>query len=694
MVAVVALLSAACTGGDGEPESEGSDVGNGSILSDTVPADGATASGEADIMVDDDDVVASPAPLAVVAVQGPIDESASYVSVSWSHVGLGRHPDADPTVLGYEVARDGRIVAETVVDDEPWDDMAVQDAAVTAGDHRYQVRARLSAGPGPWSEPANVMVRSTADVGPVFAVDDYSGTDLERTEQAVADAEEAGGGVVQFDAGTYSFDDTLVIRGSGVLLRGAGQDATVVRPAFAGTDESCGRVTPLVLFRGDPVDLDVDVAVTAPRGSTRIAVNGPPPVKVGDFVEIDGIRGQFPTYEYEGLGIAQDPSIGNDERYPFDAGTIVAVDDASVTFDHPMSPVLPAGSTLFVYDTGVGNGVERLTLEGGGPEDSSYHRLIDASYQVDFRMADVTARWPNRNFLDASGHRITLVGFTGIDGGANGYQPEPCKYKVGFGPATNVTVVDSTFGSADDDRNMSLMTLQFVYRALIRNSVFGASRTYGVNEHGGGSRDVVIENNWIGAGASGWAGILLGNDTWGFSGETAVRNNQFVDNVVDVLMVENSYGIVVAGNRSVGCVQNCLTWSGWGGSGSGDSAITESDNFGSAHLVVTGNRFGGRGGIALGVEESNGFPWIGVRDVVVTDNVVESDTDPALRIEGDASVTGRLWVTGNRFDGDVSSATPGSDWWLWDNTAGPTTTGEPLPPWVELHQAWESGETS
>ncbi len=416
---------------------------------------------------------------------------------------------------------------------------------------------------------------------------------------------------------------------------------------------------------------------------------------------------------------------------------MIAVSDDTVTIDHPTSPILTEGSRVYRYGSGRGNGVELLTVEGGGADDETYHRLLDIGYQIDFHLADVTARWANRNFLDASGHGITIVGLTGIEGGAAGYEPEPCKYKVGFGPATDVVVVDSVLGSPDHDRNMSLMTTQFVYRALVRNTVFGGSRTYGFNEHGGGSRDLVVENNWFGTGPTGWAGILLGNDTWGFGGETAIRSNQFVDNVVDVLMVENPYGVVVAGNRSVGCVDVCLSWSGWGvtdaneadgadsveeannadgaddadrpedadgadvadvadgpaaadGDGTVPPPIADPADYGSARLVVTGNHMvSSGGGLALGTDDSNGYPWTGIRDAAVTGNVVESGDEPALQILGDGSLSGRLWVSGNRLEGEVTTPEPGDDWWWWANTAGPDTSEQPLPDWMKIHQSWE-----
>lgn len=684
VVMVIAVIAALAGGlatrlGDEELTTQRGTIGGGAEVR---PPDG-----------DGTPVAEDPAPLAVLAVQGPIEETARYVSVSWSHVDLDRPPDRPPRAIGYEVERDGELIGSTAVDDEPWDDVVLRDEDVSPGPHTYRVRARFEGGPGPWSAPAEIDVLASGDIGPVFAVDGYQGSDLERAQQAVNEAEAAGGGVVLFGAGTYEFSDSLMISGSGVLLRGAGADQTVLRPSFAGSHDSCGPVTPLLLFLGGYEELGVTVAETAGRGATSLRLDRPAPIEVGDFIELDGVEGQLPIHEYASMGIALDPSTGRDERYPFDGGVVTAVDGETIALDHSLSPIITEGSELYGDPWGHGNGVELLSVEGGGRTDRSYHRLIEAIDQVEFRVAEVTARWANRNFIDAGGHRLTVVGLTAIEGGVAGFEPEPCKYKVGFGPATDVTVVDSQIGSIDHDENMSLLTMQFVYRAVVRNNVLGRSRTYGFNEHGGGSRDLVVENNWIEAGPSGWSAILLGNDTWGFGGETAIRNNSFVDNTVDVLMVENPYGVVIAGNRSLGCSQACVTWSGWGGGPDGQRAVTDPERYGSARLTIVGNHFEHAGnGLDLGIDDSNGFPWLGIRDVVIADNVMDAADGTALTIRGSPAASGRLWVTGNRFEGGVEVAEPGPDWWFWDNTAGPETATEAWPEWVRLHQPWERTE--
>ncbi len=683
-------------------------------IAEAAPQDGA----------DEPPAVEGPAPTGLVAVQGPVADGATYVSLSWSHIDAGSHPARSPRpsglARGYDVEWDGQIVDSTDVDEEPWDDMAYRHD-LTGGlsakpDATYRVRTVFDDGPGPWSEPLTIDLLSDGDIGAVFVVDDYAGSDIEQAQQAVDDAEQSGGGIVVFGPRTYEFDEPLLVTGNGILLRGAGEDETIIRPGYAGGEDSCGPVTAVLLFRGRYEELEAKVGTEAPRGASTVTVDGATDLGVGDFIEFDGVRGQLPTYEYTELGIAQDPSTGRDLRYPFDAGHVVDIttngDGQNITIDHPLSPFISKGSSLYRYTQGIGNGVELLTVEGAGPEDTSYYRLIDASGQIDFRVADVTVRWANRNFIDVSGHGITIVNLTGIDGGAVGFTPEACKYKVGVGPATNVTMVDSELGSLSTDENMSLITTQFLYRAVFRNTTLGQSRTYGFNEHGGGSRDVVVENNWIGAGPSGWSGILLGNDTWGFGGETAIRNNAFADNVIDVLMVENPHGVVIAGNRSTGCAEACITWSGWGGVHDGATAIDDPDDYGSARLTIAGNRFESDGdGLDLGVEDSNGFPWEGVRDVTIVDNQVIAPEGAALALRGDASSTGRLWIGGNEFTGELRFSEPGNDWWLWDNTVSGADSGtnsnddsngsteievlvsaseaQDLPTWARLRQEWE-----
>ena len=137
-------------------------------------------------------------------------------------------------------------------------------------------------------------------------------------------------------------------------------------------------------------------------------------------------------------------------RAGLDAGEAVGAVVDPVRVVGEVVEALLRPSVARVADESVGLG------EGGGPDDTSYYRLIDVTSQIGFRLADVTARWPNRNAMDSSGHGITVVNLTAIEGGAAGYQPEPCKYKLGFGPTTDVIVVDddSPDGTADLARSV------------------------------------------------------------------------------------------------------------------------------------------------------------------------------------------------------------------------------------------------
>ena len=90
IVALAGLLAVRLGGGDERPTTTGG------------PAAGEVGERPA---ADDDDggaVAAGPAPLAVVAVQGPVEQTARYVAVSWSHVDLDRSPVEPPRAVGYD----------------------------------------------------------------------------------------------------------------------------------------------------------------------------------------------------------------------------------------------------------------------------------------------------------------------------------------------------------------------------------------------------------------------------------------------------------------------------------------------------------------------------------------------------------------------------------------------------------------
>ncbi len=619
------------------------------------------------------------APVHPIAAQGPFAEAERYVLVTWDYSAL------DATA--YEIERDGEIVGTVEIDDQPWDDMAWRDDSAAPGSREYRVRAVSGSDSGPWSATASLIVRSESDVGQTYLVDSYTGTDLQRAEAAVEAASTAGGGIVAFGARTYVFNNPLQVWGSNVVLQGAGRDQTILAIGFENGTESCGAVAPLIQFRGE-LEPVAGALLMAPvlAGQRTALISNASLLAVGDVIALDAVIGQRPTGFFEQEGIVQDPGAGIDQRNPWDANEVVSISGDEVTFASMFVREIPQEAEIWRYQNGRGNGIELLTVQGIGPDDLSYHRLVDVIDQVEWRLADVTARWANRTFIDASGYDIRLVGFTGIEGGANGYQLEACKYKLGFATAADVYVLDAQLGSMENDLIMSLLTVQLTNRMVVRNSTFGGSRTYGFNEHGGGSIGLVVENNFFSTGPNGWAGILLGNDTWGFGGDTAIRNNRFDGNVNDVLMLENPFNVSIVNNQSNGCLEACIVWSGWGGFWSGYTPIEDPTLWGSARLLLQGNVFTQAArGLDLGNEESSGYPYTGIRDVVILDNIVQSGGD-ALKIYGDEATTSRVVVNGNEFGGAVDWPSDAPEF-VW--AQNPSDPRPEIPGWASPYQDWE-----
>jgi len=625
-------------------------------------------------------------PTHVLATQGPVEESAAYIAVTWTH--------AVSSAEAYEVERDGEVVGTVEVDDQSWDDAIWHDTDPAATTATYRVRAVVAGQPGPWSDPVESTTLKSDGYGAVFEVDSFQGSDHRKASEAVRRASDAGGGVVLFGPRVYNFDKPLVISSNtnNVLLRGAGQGKTTLRADFVGGDNSCGASGSVVVFAARREPMGPTLTRDTPAGSRTLEFDRSINLSPGDVIQVQRIEGQLSGRQFAELGIAQDPTIPNDRRYPFDTGRVVSVQGNTVEIDHDLTQGLIAGSDLFHYQGGIGNGLELMSVEGPSEDETSFYQLIKVVKQVDFRIAEVDARWANRNMIDASGHNLTLIGFTGIEGGAGGYELEPCKYKIGFSPATDLTIVSVEMGSPDHDRNMSHLTIQFVYRAVIRNSNFHLSRTYGFNEHGGGSRAVVFENNRVAAGPSGRAGVFLGNDTWGFGGETTIRNNEFSGNVSDVIMTEHPYGISIVANSSTGCIEACIRWSGWGGEHSGYSPIEDPDRYGSARLLVADNKMvDAKAGLDLGARDSKLFGWEGIKDVVVLGNEIVS-SDPGLTIVGSNDQSRRIWVANNDL-GEMDTESPGDDWWLWANEGGrdAQSDGGPaaqLPDWADPERGW------
>jgi hypothetical protein len=205
-------------------------------------------------------------------------------------------------------------------------------------------------------------------------------------------------------------------------------------------------------------------------------------------------------------------------------------------------------------------------------------------------------------------------------------------------------------GLPTTDANQSFITIQKAQRAVVRSSRFYGSKTYAINEHGSGGRHHLFENNYIAVGPNGrYAGILLGNDSFGFAGPTIIRNNTFEGNYRDLYMMENSYETRFVDNVSRGNGYRVVDAYGWA------HPDTDPALWGSLRLTVANNSIADAtgAGVVLGYAKSPWFPYAGVRDVVIAGNAFGT-AGPSVVLGGDAATTDRFQV--------------------WDNTGNPAMT--------------------
>jgi len=329
--------------------------------------------------------ITSPAaPQHVVAVQGPVQ--APSVLVTWER--------SDPSATAYEIYRDGTKIATTTVSGDPWDDLSYQDTVTPSSTHVYQVRAVSPAGDGDLSAPFGIRVRGSVDVGSgrIFRVDNYTGTDLQRATAAIAAAHAAGGGVVRFGARTYVFDQTLVVAGDDVVLQGAGIDQTFIQPGFAGTAGACDTPAPLIAFRGQRTRLSVTPAAPITVGARTVTFAAPPPVAPGQVLVFDESQPQAGPFVQAANGIVQDPGTGSDDRYRWDANEVLAVSGSTVTFKYPFSQPFTTAVRPQLIASGYRDGIERLTLQGRGANETTYYQLLLLDQVAKFAAADVRQR--------------------------------------------------------------------------------------------------------------------------------------------------------------------------------------------------------------------------------------------------------------------------------------------------------------
>jgi hypothetical protein len=377
----------------------------------------------------------------------------------------------------------------------------------------------------------------------------YPGSDPERARAAVNAARKDGGGVVLFGPRTYRFSSYLLVSATDeVVLRGAGAGRTLIAPGFEGARKARGRGRQLIVLRPRREELPGRVLGRAAVGERTVCMSSTRGLEPGRTGVIDESRPPRSPRTFE-QGVQADPGSGTDLRYPWDANEIVVVKGDRITLRYPLSFTFTPAAGGRRSRAGYGDRIERMTLQGAGPNNRSYYQLlsVDVAY---FTLAEVRFRWANRSFVEAHGYDIRLVGLHGPDGGAAGYGGS-CKYKLSLVYATNVAILGGLFGQQGNERNQSFVTIQKAGRVLVPDCVFLDGRTYRSNEQGGGSPGLVFENDLIAGPSAGFGGILLGNSTWEFSGRVIVRNNLSLGNSRDLYLTENSYGTRFLDNVSM-----------------------------------------------------------------------------------------------------------------------------------------------
>jgi hypothetical protein len=301
-------------------------------------------------------------------------------------------------------------------------------------------------------------------------------------------------------------------------------------------------------------------------------------------------------------------------------------------------------------------------------------------------MADVRGRWANRNDLRVyGGYDVRVVGFRGPQGNPNGDWTSPCQYKFNIARSANFTFVGGEMGEPTDDANVSFIATQRAQRTLVRSSRFWGTRTYAFDEHGEGSRHFLFENNYLAAGPNArYGAVFLGHDEFGFTGPGIVRNNTFEGNWRDVNMEENSYEVRVLDNIMRNTVDRAITGYGWAG------PDTATDLDGSIRWTIARNRISGaKDGIVLGEATSPIYPYLGVKDVLVTDNQI-SVSGRAIALMGDATATRRFQVRNNSGSATyVHPAFVAGDNWAGNGDG--TSYGSPTAVrWSQPYFAWET----
>ncbi len=177
--------------------------------------------------------------------------------------------------------------------------------------------------------------------------------DADALNKACEAAAKAGGGAVLLDAGEYHLEAKVVIRGSGVVIRGRGRDRTKVVIRYDGGEGS--KTDGVILFTGGGPKGEYRLARDGRRGEMRIALEGAGP-KPGDWLKLDAP----PTPRWNRL-------VGNLCRWTPFRLCMVRVEEArgpELRINQPLRIDFPAedGARAFAMDVIERCGIEDLSI--------------------------------------------------------------------------------------------------------------------------------------------------------------------------------------------------------------------------------------------------------------------------------------------------------------------------------------------
>jgi len=528
------------------------------------------------------------------------------------------------------------------------------------------------------------MIRTDDDFGKVYNVDSFRGADdSDKIEAAIAAAANAGGGIIRFSERIYTLSRGIVVTGNNIVLRGAGIDRTILQPGFPGIEgtNACVRPPKIVFFNGSQIALRTKLDSPIHAGDRVVKVKDTKGLTAGQVILFNETHKELTPKEFQKLGVIMDPGTGPDDRYPCEANEIISISGTSVMFKYPFSHGFSKDVQWLVYTGCLHNGIESLTIQGRSADEQTWYDGVWITGADNFT-ADIKVQWTNRRIAQVMGYNVRMVGLQGPFTGPKGCLIGICRYKVQIVKSTNALIIGSTMGRSSDDCNMSLVTIQQSDRIVVRNSVFHRSRTYAVNEHGEGSRHLLVENNYFATGDTGQDAILLGNKTWGFSGPIIIRNNTFEGNTRDIRVTENSYEVRILDNISRRVKTDFVSGFGWAG------PFTSVDMHGSMRMTIARNRvLSGSRGISLGFAGGI-YSFSGVKDVAIfgnTFNVAET----AIRLNGTSSETFRFQVSHNKGSRNyVKPMLVSGDYWS-GNADGETYGHARDVPWTAETFAWE-----